>query len=373
MIFEKLKLMTGFSSKTREHEDQAGADRHPRQWEVAPEGEILDGRDGLALEARLATFRFGELAAGAAGTDRAMGKDPNEDAVVLVPRASMVAVIDGVGGYWGGHQAATFLGMGLLHFPDAPQKAIAHAKEQMQELDFEEGLKLYGSSACFISARLIQENHRRFLAVAQTGDCRLVILRRTGDILESEDESFVNEMVRKNLVSPDEALFHRARNRITNAVRLAFDNTLTVNPRLMLNGKRDAVETPVELFTGDRVLLMSDGISDNLTPQEIARIIQGSPPLQAVKKLASVTIQRMENMNQIVEAMMKQYVANSEGISQEHILDRVMEKIKDPDSSYHWMYHTIFQKAREQEGRFPDGFLARPSQDNRSLAIMDIL
>ncbi|MCB1043407.1 MAG: hypothetical protein KDC35_10730 [Acidobacteria bacterium] len=339
---------------------------------VAAEGVVLNGDGCSSLHAKIFEFQCADGSVGAAATDVGMGKVPNEDAVVIVPRSSFVSVIDGVGGYWGGQHAASFFGEGMRRFPDDCDQAIHYAQSQLKAMKFEESLKLYGSSACFISARIFVEEGKRWLRIAQTGDCRLMVFRANGDLIESEDESYVNDLVSKELISPDQSTYHELRNRITNSLRLAFKNNVSLNPKLILNGVRRSLDTPLELFPGDRICMVSDGIADNLTAREVRDLIREKTPKESIEVISEVTGRRMAFGSRIIDDLVRSFLMNQENIAEDKTLDAAMLKIRDHSSQYHWLYNAIFHRARHSLGRFPDGFVSKPSQDNRAMAVFDI-
>ncbi len=341
---------------------------------IAGDGLVIDGEGCLSLKAMTYQFQFGDgLAVGAAATDLGMGKSPSEDAVVVVPNASFAAVIDGVGGYWGGYQAARFFGEGFRRFPADFDKAINHAQSRLKDMRFEDSLKLYGSSACFISARVYEQGQSQMLEVGQCGDCRIILFRKNGDVIESEDESYVNDLVQKELISPDQATYHEMRNRITNSLRLAFKNEVTINPGFRVNGEPNKLTLPFEVYSGDRLCLLSDGVGDNLTPLEIRKAIADKTPAEAVAEISDITSKRMADGSSIVENLIRNYLRAHEKLESESSLTKAMTKIRDNSSQYHWLFNAIFQRARHAFGRFPDGYVSKPSRDNRALVIIDFL
>lgn len=379
MSAAKPRLIDELKSWFKGHEDLSELEARVRRIsldtieEISPQGSVLDGQNAATLVDDMRRFSLNVGAEGAVGTDVGFGKNPNEDAAVVVPKENFVAAIDGVGGYWGGDKAARFFGEGLQRFPQDFDKAIDFAKNRIKELDFEESLKLFGSSACFFSVRLFRQGDQLLADLGQAGDCRMMLFRADGDIIQSEDQSYINDLLSKGLITYDESLFHDARNRITNSVRLAFDNEVRVNPPLSVNGHGGALRGPIEVFPGDRILLMSDGISDNLTAPEIRMLIEGKDPAQALAIISEVTGKRMHEAQSLRDQLVEAYLIKTEKIDNQDILNRVMDKIRDPSGPYHWMYFFIFQKARKSAGVFGDGFKSRPSRDNRSLIVMDIV
>jgi protein phosphatase len=348
----------------------AGTDRFsPRECPQAGEC-LLGGVSGNMLASTLA-FRFPLGARGLAGSDPAMGKQPNEDAAVVVPLENFAAVLDGVGGYWGGDKAARFLSAGLLQHPADWPKAIEFARAEMTALPFEDALKLYGSSACFAGMRIFQLGKSRFACIGLCGDCRMVLLRADGTILQTRDESYVMELIQQGVIQADEALYNEFRNRISNAIRLAFPSAITVNPPLMVNGIPDGLSSPVELRAGDRLVLMSDGLSDNLTPGEIQSLTAGLELNEAYLALVSTVQKRMRDSDGIVLQMIRSFLQATQPVHEKGVLDRLLAKIQ-ASGPYTWLFHTIFQKARAHYKVFPDGFLSKPARDNLSLILIEV-
>jgi serine/threonine protein phosphatase PrpC len=83
---------------------------------------------------------------------------------------------------------------------------------------------------------------------------------------------------------------------------------------------------------GSRVILVSDGITDNLETEEVVDLIRGKTALEAIAIIDDVTSRRMANKQEIIDGT--------------------------PD--------------RKASGRFVDGFVLRPKQDNRGIAIIEI-
>jgi len=362
-------------SSTRSRESAAnGKDAEalrfsPRECPQAGEA-LLGGESGNLLASTL-SFRFPLGARGLAGTDPAMGKQPNEDAAVVVPHENFAAVLDGVGGYWGGDKAARFLSAGLLQHPADWPKAIEFARAEMAALPFEEALKLYGSSACFAGVRIFQLGKSRFACIGLCGDCRLVLLRGDGGIIQTRDESYVMELIQQGIIQADEALYNEFRNRISNAIRMAFPSAITVNPQLMINGIPDGLSSPVELRAGDRLVLMSDGLSDNLTPGEIQSLTAGLDLNEAYLALVTTVQKRMRDSDGTVLQMIRSFLQATQPVHEKGVLDRLLEKIQ-ATGPYTWLFHSIFQKARARYKVFPDGFLSKPARDNLSLILIEV-
>jgi len=108
--------------------------------------------------------------------------------------------------------------------------------------------------------------------IAHAGDSRAYLLRG-GTIRQlTEDHSVVGEMVRKGMLSKEEAVKHPHRNVITKAVGLRGNLEVDI-----------AESIPVE--KGDRILICSDGLFSMLSEKEIADIGGTGIPEKACQRL----------------------------------------------------------------------------------------
>ncbi len=248
-----------------------------------------------------------------AGTDKGVGYDHNEDRVVVSSRDNFVAVIDGIGGHKNGQLAAQILAESFASTSEVNQ-AVNQASDRMRNKKIEDG------GAVFISARVKQDSRgRKFLEIAQVGDAKLFVLDNQGGVgFQTVDQSLVQSMVDEGKINPDEALYHPERNVVTAFVGPEFSPKELLHDRAYVN-------------SGDRVFLMSDGISDNLTPEEISRLTHGKTIEEAARIISKVISERMKNTKQII------------------------------DSS-----------DRKKQGKYSDGYKSKPKRDNRALAILEI-
>jgi len=288
--------------------------------------EIMDGADAQDLAESMRTF---ELKSGdriLAGTDKGIGYgDRNEDRVVLSPKDNVITVIDGMGGEKGGEVSAQILAESILKNPNDISRAVDSAVNKMESVGIKEG------GAVFISAKIRTEGKNRFLDVFQAGDCKLFILKKNGEIgFESVDQSDVQSRVSGGNTTPDEALYDANKHLVSNPV----------SP----NNKRLEVKSyeSVAIEGGDLVLLMSDGLSDNFTAEEIAsaRKKYNLSPDALFTHLSNEGNERMKNINEIYGK-------------------------SGPE-------RTAMVQKRKEEGIFSDGYKSAPKKDNRALVIIEI-
>jgi serine/threonine protein phosphatase PrpC len=109
--------------------------------------------------------------------------------------------------------------------------------------------------------------------IANVGDSRAYLLRRKRFTQITVDHSWVEEQVRAGLLTPEQARRHPHRNLITRAL-----------------GTRPGVEVDVfdvHLCRGDLLLLCTDGLSSQVSEQDLARILDSTPPREAAESLVA--------------------------------------------------------------------------------------
>jgi len=215
-------------------------------------------------------------------TDVGRKRDHNEDSFLCNDGLRLYAVADGMGGHLGGERASRMAVEILereLGRPPKEMEAGAAADTQPRAT----GAPLHPVAmalrrATVLAAQAIHESahtdeqlsgmgttltsvlfHGDHLTVCHVGDSRAYLYRDGRARQITEDHSWIQEQVRAGLVAPDDALVSRFRNIITRSV--GFEPT--VEP--------DVVTLPIE--TGDCYLLCSDGLSNYLSADEIARVL----------------------------------------------------------------------------------------------------
>lgn len=105
------------------------------------------------------------------------------------------------------------------------------------------------------------------LILAHTGDSRAYRLRRGVIARQTRDDSFVQELVDRGLMTPQEAAQHPQRNVITASLHGGEDDVIAI--------------AEVTTLPGDRWLLCSDGVSDYVTDAELAALLKAPRPEDA--------------------------------------------------------------------------------------------
>ncbi len=272
-------------------------------------------------------------------SDKGIGsKDHNEDRVVVVPDAESVSVIDGVGGNASGDIAAQILAENLSDNSYDIEESTKKASKGIDEA-FQQGIiEKKDAAAAFISARIIRGRLKTELEYSYSGDCSLIVISQSGKLkhISKQDSYISSSLYAKNngsSLSEDELLYHPQRNIISHKID-AEENKITTKK--------------VRVKKGDMVILMSDGISDNLTPEEIAKLIKGQNPEFAVRIIDLITSERMKNYEDIITKTEKPYNPRFNFITNQTT------------------------DGRRATGKYSDGFKSMPKRDNRGIAIMEV-
>jgi len=204
-------------------------------------------------------------------TDPGMVRDHNEDCFLIVPEVGFALLADGMGGHLAGEVASAMaveqVNQHLLSaFRDPPKEsngdfesgtlveAIKMANSAIHDASMNNPEKA-GMGTTIVAVTF----HDHHLTVAHVGDSRMYRFR--GDALTqiTEDHSMVQELLRRGLITPEEARTSANKNLVTRA--------LGVDPIVEVDVKADDVQD------GDLYLLCSDGLSDVLTDQDMAAIL----------------------------------------------------------------------------------------------------
>ena len=114
------------------------------------------------------------------------------------------------------------------------------------------------------------------------GDSEILVVGQRGKIkLLTVSHSLVGMGVEAGLIDEEDALHHDERHIILNAIGSA--------------DMRIELGAPIQLDRYDTLLLASDGLTDNLNLDEIIELIRKGPLDQAVRKLADLARQRMND------------------------------------------------------------------------------
>jgi protein phosphatase len=209
-------------------------------------------------------------------TDTGRVRGNNQDSFLVVGDRSLFAVADGMGGHQGG-EVASKMAVDALEaaFAESSLDSLIHAVEAANTAVFERGgadPQLRGMGTTMVAVALVDDGGEERLAIVNVGDSR-VYLFEGGDLTQiTEDHSLVAEMVRDGRLSPEDAETHPQRNIVTRV--LGIYEAVDVD--------RDEVLP----FAGQRFLLCSDGLFNEVTPDQIAAVLRRlADPDEAAREL----------------------------------------------------------------------------------------
>ena len=194
----------------------------------------------------------------------------NEDS--MLAQEGLFVVADGMGGHNAGEVASA---MATSMLKSAHTNGIADAKE-LGDLIKEINVQIFQSAATkteqsgmgttltalaiTTSDQTLGENSVATATVANIGDSRTYLLRNGEFRQVSVDHSYVQELVSDGLITREEARTHARRNIVTRA--------LGIEPVV-------GVDTwTLPLIAGDRYVLCSDGLVDEVTDADIATCLK---------------------------------------------------------------------------------------------------
>ena len=217
-----------------------------------------------------------------ASTDTGNLRGQNEDAHIA--EQNLFAVADGMGGHNAGEVASA---MAIEHLRGVALTGVASAEAFAQVVRDLNGA-IYASAtsttdqrgmgttltAAVLLAPAENVDQPSQMVIANVGDSRTYLLR-TGELRQlSVDHSYVQELVTEGLLTVDEAHTHPRRNIVTRA--LGIDAQVSVDT------------WTIPMFDGDRFMLCSDGLVDEVPLAEITELMQEhSAPQQIAERLVA--------------------------------------------------------------------------------------
>jgi len=208
-----------------------------------------------------------KLAWGAA-THVGMVRQQNEDA--FVAEGNVFAVADGMGGHNAGEVASALAVEGLRRAAAAGFSAAeglvaainttnATIHEASGGLSEQRGM---GTTLTALVPLPATDGEPQRVVVANVGDSRIYLWRGNELKQVSADHSYVQELLSEGLITAAEARIHPRRNIVTRA--------------LGIEGDVNADSWVLPMVVGDRYVLCSDGLVDEVDDAEIAAILRAS-------------------------------------------------------------------------------------------------
>ena len=211
---------------------------------------------------------------GGGATDVGRVRKMNEDRFLVGD--GLYAVADGVGGHQAGEVASETSVETLADAFREPTteglvSAIKDANEAVWRLA-QDNAEKRGMGTTITAVALVEEDGEEQLAIVNVGDSRAYLFQNGELVQISEDHSLVEELVRKGQLTHEEAQVHPQRSIITRA--LGMEPEIEVDYWQLVP------------YRGDRVLLCSDGLTNELSDDRIASTLrQIRDPQEAARDL----------------------------------------------------------------------------------------
>ena len=227
-------------------------------------------------------------------TDRGRRRPTNEDSVRTCDDLNFFMIADGVGGNRSGEIAS----QSAL---DALEKFIRHnppewlgSREEIFRyfraavtyvnqfiIKLSEVKPQYAGMATTLAFAYIREKE---MYVANVGDSRVYLAH--GDMIQqiTDDHTYVNDLVKMGAITKDEAHLHARKNVITRAIGANANN------------EPDCFSVPLE--EGDRVLLCSDGLYDEVDDETMLKVLTATDEMErCAEKLVAMANENGGNDN----------------------------------------------------------------------------
>ncbi len=207
-------------------------------------------------------------------TDTGLVRSVNQDLAVETP--NLFAVADGMGGHAGGEVAAR-LAVDALAVAFGRQPTGAGLSEAVSEANTvvwqhsQDNPELRGMGTTLTAVALVSEDGKDVLALVNVGDSRSYRFHDGGLSQITTDHSLAEEMVRTGELTSTEASVHPHRHILTRA--------LGVSSGVAVDLWR------IQPVRGDRYLLCSDGLTNELTSDQIEEVLSSVPDPQSAADL----------------------------------------------------------------------------------------
>jgi protein phosphatase len=236
-----------------------------------------------------------------AATDVGRVRQSNEDRYLARDDVGLFAVADGVGGHQAGEVASQMSVETLEEAFEEPttEGLVAAVKEANQAVWHlaQSASEKRGMGTTLTVVALVQEDGEEHLAVANVGDSRAYLFQQ-GELTQlTEDHSLVEELYRDGQITREEAEVHPQRSIITRA--LGMEPEIEVDSWQLIP------------YRGDRILLCSDGLTNEVSNERIES-----------------TLRRISDPQEVAQDLVRQARANG---GNDNITVVVIDVVDDDD------------------------------------------
>jgi len=202
-------------------------------------------------------------------------------------------VCDGMGGYDGGEIASSVVCKSISSFLSEAKSFDKNIFRQALNVAYDELDKMYESELIAHSTGTtlaLLYLYEKGVFMAHIGDSRIYHLRKYGDktkiLYQSEDHSYVNDLVKLGIITPQGALIHPKRNIITKAIQ-------------PYQGQRENAEIyeTQDVKEEDYFFLCTDGVLEQLDNEKLSSIFNLDVSLEKKAEIIMETCQNKSKDN----------------------------------------------------------------------------
>ena len=206
-------------------------------------------------------------------------REHNEDCFTADSSTGLGLIADGMGGYAGGDLASELVKTTIeeaVSKQQGLQEAIARAHSVVRQRAAEDTAR-HGMGSTVIVLKTQGFDYQ----IAWVGDSRAYLWDEYGVLKQvTRDHSYVESLLASGAITYQESLCHPNRNLITQAVGVNIEKDLDIG---LIGGR---------LASGQKLLLCSDGLVDEVSDKDIAGIIHRSANSEeAIKQLIAAALQ----------------------------------------------------------------------------------
>ncbi len=213
-------------------------------------------------------------------TDTGRARNNNEDSVTVDDAVALAVLADGMGGYNAGEVAS---GMATEFIRTELGRWLAEASQNASDADVRRAMDIcvdnanraifnaansnpqYAGMGTTLVVAVFREGR---LLMGHVGDSRGYRLRAGRLAQITHDHSLLQEQIDSGLITPEQAALSSNKNLVTRAV--GVEDTVLLETHLH------------DVMPGDLYLMCSDGLSDMLDDDTIARLMQSAEPLDEI-------------------------------------------------------------------------------------------
>jgi PPM family protein phosphatase len=223
-----------------------------------------------------------------AATDVGRVRHSNQDRLLEEP--NLFAVADGMGGHVGGEVAAQ-VAVDALRVSFARQATVDGLRRAVGEANAavwregQEQADLRGMGTTMTAVALVAgADGRDVIALANVGDSRAYVFSGGRAVQVTSDHSLAEEKVRQGELTEAEAAVHPHRHILTRALGVSLDVDVDL--------------WELRLHDGDRILLCSDGLTNEVGTEQIASTLASmAEPAEAARALVDAAVAHGGNDN----------------------------------------------------------------------------